>query len=344
MNTLTELKFLKKNKYLINPKLLQVEITDICPLHCKQCYKDLKRQGEMSYEKILQIINEAKSIGVKKIVLNGGEPLLHSRIIDIIWRISEADIITVCFTSGYGINTIFLKKLEGTKVEFLLSLNGSNKYIHNKSRDGFDITMKAIDLLFKLDIKYSINWVARHDNVKDLINMINLAKRFKAFKINIVANKLTSYGEINSELTKSDYELVREVIKKNDNDKYITIQNCYNILGAFCFDGNVPKMTGCNAGKTFCAITKKGEFLPCTHLYHREAFENIQDYWKNSKVLYKLRNNSNDNSSLCNKCLYKNRCRPCRAMNKELHDNLSLPIKNCLLFQGKYGGEKSNEL
>lgn len=69
MDIINELKFLKKNKYLKNPKLLQIEITDICPLHCKQCYKDLQRQGEMSYEKFSQIINEAKNLGVKKIVL-----------------------------------------------------------------------------------------------------------------------------------------------------------------------------------------------------------------------------------------------------------------------------------
>lgn len=258
MDIINELKFLKKNKYLKNPKLLQIEITDICPLHCKQCYKDLQRQGEMSYEKFSQIINEAKNLGVKKIVLNGGEPLTHTKIIDIIWKVSEAGIIPVCFTSGYGIDRDFLKKIKVSNIEFLLSLNGSNSEIHNKSRDGFEITMKAIDLLFKSNIKYSINWVARHDNVKDLSNMIDLVKRFKACKINIVANKLTSYGEIESELNELDYKLIREIVNQNDNNKYITIQSCYNILGVFCFDGNIPKMTGFNAGKTFYAITKDG--------------------------------------------------------------------------------------
>ena len=119
MSTLSIYKSLRENGRLESPKLLQVEITDLCPLNCKQCYKDLENSSEMGYEKFKEIIIESSEIGVKSVMLNGGEPLLHSKIVDLIKLATQHGISCTCFTSGLGIDDKFIKSVS----EFLFSTN-----------------------------------------------------------------------------------------------------------------------------------------------------------------------------------------------------------------------------
>lgn len=67
-------------------------------------------------------------------------------------------------------------------LRILISLNGSKKEIHELSRDNFELTYNAAQQLGIRDVKYGINWVARHDNVRDLENLIWIAKDLVPFQ------------------------------------------------------------------------------------------------------------------------------------------------------------------
>jgi cyclic pyranopterin phosphate synthase len=61
---------------------LRVSVTDRCNLRCEYCMPpegvELKKHGEMlSYEQILQIVTAAAGLGIGKIRLTGGEPLVR---------------------------------------------------------------------------------------------------------------------------------------------------------------------------------------------------------------------------------------------------------------------------
>jgi len=85
---------------------LRVSLTDNCNFRCKYCYgnKDSNSKHEkLTDDELIILIKAFNLIGVNKVRLTGGEPLLRSSIIDIIKRISnipEIDLIGLT-TNGY---------------------------------------------------------------------------------------------------------------------------------------------------------------------------------------------------------------------------------------------------
>lgn len=65
---------------------LRISVTYKCNLNCSYCHKEgqLKAKKELSLDRIEKIMEAAKEIGIKKIKITGGEPLLRKDIIDII--------------------------------------------------------------------------------------------------------------------------------------------------------------------------------------------------------------------------------------------------------------------
>ncbi len=73
---------------------LRVSVTDLCNLRCVYCMpaggSELSRKEEiLSLEEILKIIKHGVSLGVNKIRLTGGEPLVRKGITSLIRKISE---------------------------------------------------------------------------------------------------------------------------------------------------------------------------------------------------------------------------------------------------------------
>ena len=138
--------FFREKGYFKFPPILQIEITQKCPLSCPQCYKNLDEK-EMPFDFLKDSIINASRNGTKHIVLNGGEPFVYSKIFDVLEIVDRLDVQVTLFTSGYGIH---LEEVQALKVyqnlHIGVSFNGSCEAIHSLSRDGFDISYSAAKL------------------------------------------------------------------------------------------------------------------------------------------------------------------------------------------------------
>ena len=154
------------------PMFIHIELTERCPLNCRQCYCSLDRGKDLPWEICYRYITEAAELGVRRILLTGGEPLLYHRLSDAIKLISSYEMESVFSTSGVGISLEKCMELKNSGIDKVyVSLNGSCEQIHNLSRDCFKEAVKAIKMLKNEGIWCGINWVARHDNVQDLENL-----------------------------------------------------------------------------------------------------------------------------------------------------------------------------
>ncbi len=76
---------------------LRISVTDRCNLRCKYCmpeegYTDLIPHSEiLSFEEILSLTEAAAKIGIHKVRLTGGEPLIRRGIVELISRMSAIE-------------------------------------------------------------------------------------------------------------------------------------------------------------------------------------------------------------------------------------------------------------
>ena len=330
--TKEEMLFFKKHSYLKSPKILNLEITNRCPLRCPQCYKDPLAEADMDFGLFKDVAKQAAMIGVKRVMLNGGEPVLHPQFFDMVEILNKYDILPSCFTSGFGIDKDFVDALQKYDIEFLLSFNGSNEKVHSISRDAFNITSRVAALFKESGYGFEVNWVARNDNVMDFPNLIKKMKELGCAKITIVCNKINGSCHVESALTKEDYIFLKEQVI--DNDEFVTIQNCNNIMAQYFYDMPQSRLYGCPAGVSSMCVTVDGSFVPCPHLYFKEkAGISLLGYWNNSVQLNQLRVNQTASLKYCENCARNVKCNFCRAICPESYRDFSVGYVSCPLYE-----------
>lgn len=327
MLNVNELEFFRKKRYYKYPKTMQIEITTACPLRCPQCFIDDFNAKYMPTDNYIKLVDEAAQLGVKGVVLFGGEPLLHNMIVEFASYAIRKNITVFIYTSGWNIEKLFsLAKENRDKLKILVSLNGSTKNIHELSRDNYDLTISAMQKLQENGITYGVNWVSRHDNIDDLENVIQVAKTYAASYVNIVGNKISSNYQVIEPLTKLDYQKLLKVYR--NNIKYLRIENCNAYLQNLTNQHNA--FAGCTAGILNCSVTIDGSFVPCLRLIYPEVFSSIEEYWNHSMVLKKLREDKKGEND-CLGCQYKNRCKYCKALSKTTYFDFNAGISNCVI-------------
>lgn len=320
------IRFYSQNKYFKHPQILQMEVTNVCPLKCKQCYKSVSKKY-ISIPLYNKIINECNDIGVKTIMLNGGEPLCHPDIDYFCLHAAEYNINTFCFTSGYNLTEKNIDSFNKSNTNVSISLNGSTETINSLSRDGYEYSLNALELLKSVNkIKYGINWVARADNVYDFPNLVELALKKKASWINVISNKIVN-SELVSPLGIKEYSYLSKCITTYRRQIDINIETCFSLLLVFMDVNRGETAKGCFAGRGVCFVDADGNYMPCSHLYYPEKRKSLLDYWNDSKTLASLREDRKQN--FCNDCSFESKCRFCHAVSKETHDNLCYGYNNC---------------
>src|SRR6056297_1367398 len=94
---------------------LRISITDRCNLRCFYCMPkngiQLKKHDDiMSYEDIYKVTKVASEIGITKVRITGGEPLVRLGLEDLIERINSIDKIKKLVLRL--MESIFIKKLK----------------------------------------------------------------------------------------------------------------------------------------------------------------------------------------------------------------------------------------
>ena len=97
-----------KDKYERPILSLRITLTNRCNVNCIYCHHDgmVKSKDEMTADELYTICKIAKKIGVRKIRLSGGEPLLKKDIVEIVSKIASLGFKDISMTT----NGILLEK------------------------------------------------------------------------------------------------------------------------------------------------------------------------------------------------------------------------------------------
>ncbi len=134
---------------------LRISVTDRCNLSCvycksERCVPKLKHDDILSYEEILRLVKIVIPLGITKVRLTGGEPLVRKGVCDFLSRLTALEgLRDISLTT----NGIFLKeKLERIKAAGIRRLNISldtldrDKYRKITGFDGFQDVWEGLDM------------------------------------------------------------------------------------------------------------------------------------------------------------------------------------------------------
>ena len=173
--------FLRKINYL------RVSVTDRCDLRCVYCMKEkmnfLPKKEILSFEEIERLCDNFISLGVKKIRLTGGEPLVRKNIIDLIKNLNSKKIHTnlkeITLTTNGTLLSNFAKDLKINGINRInVSLDTINPKKYNKITRFGDLekVIKGIEEALKNNIQVKINTVVfKNFNENELIALIEWA-------------------------------------------------------------------------------------------------------------------------------------------------------------------------
>lgn len=165
---------------------LRISVTDRCDLRCQYCMPEsgvklLTHRDILSYEEILRIAECFACLGISRIKVTGGEPLVRHNVIDLIKKLKRIPgIEKVTLTTNGTRLSEFIDQLSMIKIDGInLSLDTLNPELYEKIT-GRNVFQKVFDGFQKAleypDIQLKINCVPMGIPGQNLVEIAGLAK------------------------------------------------------------------------------------------------------------------------------------------------------------------------
>jgi len=165
---------------------LRLAVTDRCNLRCFYCMPAeginyLPRKELLTYEELLQLVNIFSELGVNKVRITGGEPLVRRDVISFMKNLSEIKgIDTINLTTNGLLTHKYINDLKAIGVHTInLSLDTLDKerFARITRKDSFDKVYQTLWSLVEKGFKVKINMVVMEQhNIDDIIPMAALTE------------------------------------------------------------------------------------------------------------------------------------------------------------------------
>lgn len=190
---------------------LRISVTDKCNLRCVYCMPEegvnfIPHKDLLSFEEITKVVEEAAKLGINKIRLTGGEPLVKNGIVGLVKMISKVDGIRII---GMTTNGILLPKFaKELKNVGLTSLNIScdtldaEKYLATTRIGNLSDVLAGIDAAINEGFPIKINMVVQDKTHSNKIDEMQNFCNTKGLKLQLI-------NHYSLENKKQDYQFDR---------------------------------------------------------------------------------------------------------------------------------------
>ena len=202
-----------KDKYERPILSLRITLTNRCNVNCLYCHHDgmVKSKDEMTADELYTICKIAKKIGVRKIRLSGGEPLLKKDIVEIVEKIASLGFKDISMTT----NGILLEK-----------------YAQDLKDAGLDRVNVSLDTLNRETFEFITKKDYLEDAKKGILKAVEVG--LYPVKINMVIMKDINQNEIDDmfEFCKENdivLQLIELIESENCEDDKFSADYHYNL-------------------------------------------------------------------------------------------------------------------
>ncbi len=254
---------------------LRISVTDSCNLKCTYCMPEEEnfvtpKNKLMTADEIDQFASVFVDLGIKKIRLTGGEPLLRKDIREIIFRLSKFPVELTITSNAFFINNFIdvFKNANINSVNVSLDSLDPEEFAILTKRDHFKRIFSNICLLLENNFNVKVNFVVMKGiNENSILDFIEWTRnyrmevRFIEFmpfdKNSWSKQKLFSYNDILS-LINTKYSFYKTEDSFNDTSRKFKAEGH---LGTFGIISTITKpfCAGCNRLR----LTADGKLKNC---------------------------------------------------------------------------------
>jgi len=168
-----------------NIDYLRISVTDRCNLRCVYCMpemeiKNLKHEDILSYKEILTVVKAASKLGIRKIKITGGEPLLRKGIVNLVRSIKAVKGIeqVTMTTNGILLGEMAEELFHAELISVNISIDSLNitSFCRITRRDCFHKVLQGLRKPVEAGLKTKINCVPIKElNGTDLMGLLDIA-------------------------------------------------------------------------------------------------------------------------------------------------------------------------
>ena len=156
-----------------HPAYVVWELTLACDQPCTHCGSraGTVREGELSTEKALSVVEELRELGAREVVLIGGEAYLHPGFLEVVAALERAGIRPVLTTGGRGVDRKLAFAMAGAGLfQASVSIDGleATHDLMRASRGSFASATAAMGFLREAGVRVSANTNVNRLNLGDL--------------------------------------------------------------------------------------------------------------------------------------------------------------------------------
>ena len=155
-------------------RYLELQITNKCNLRCRHCYIVNGGTDELSVKQIKETLKEFEQMQGLRVLITGGEPLLHSKFEEVNEMMPQFSVRKVLFTNGLLLEER-IKKLNVEEIQ--VSIDGlEDAHDSLRGKGTFKAAMKAVNLSLDYGFHVSIATMVHPGNLDDFEEMERLFK------------------------------------------------------------------------------------------------------------------------------------------------------------------------
>ena len=267
---------------------MNLMITGKCNLNCLHCFNakdNAPLNSELSYEDIINILDQARDIGIH--ALTGGEPLVHRRFLDILKAIYGRDMFVFELnTNGLLLTQELLDEFKKLNCYPLIKISFDGVGYHNWIRQhpkAEELTLKAIELCIKNGFRVKAQVQVNRKNVDVMMKTAKLLNDMGVSEMRIIRTTEAPRWEKNSpqsSLTIEEYygkmlDFSKEYAKSGmqmiiDIWQYLRLYPSYKIYHLVpvdcCKDKFNLRIPMCKGNRGMIAVSSRGEVVPCLQM------------------------------------------------------------------------------
>jgi pyrroloquinoline quinone biosynthesis protein E len=303
-------------KRLPSPIEMLLTLTSRCNLKCIYCFNNSgdAHIDELTTREWLDLIAQADEIGVKKVHLTGGEPMLHLGAVAIIKELKRRGMLIELATNGtLHYTDEVLTLLNHERVDISLDTADADLYMRLTGRPYFEQVVNAIKRFVSAGVAVSIKTCITSLNGTGIDRLYALLSGLHVDNIGLAAYTASISGRGGDELLLSTIAIDNV---RREFEQIKQMESTSMVFGIPNIRWNDKEdIISCDALAHTIIVMPNGDVTPCELITDSEEFcfgnvrfESLMQIWKSAKVTDFFYKKSHPDDKICQTCVYLESC------------------------------------